>query len=232
MTGGFNPSPQVFGDSENTVWEIFLNSLNTADGNALSDDVDSFNYAENLAASRVLVDLFSTNKRLSYQFDPNLMTDFLPRWETILGIFPGVNDTENHRRRVVVNKISNYGKAPTQQVVTDLLSAALGEVFVQIINSDWTIATQYIPGGGVVPGGATLLDGDWSSSTAYILILVQQPDTMTDDEFYKIVGDIDGLLEDILPVWVTFNWGRANSLGEAGFILDDEHNLDNEFFDV
>lgn len=76
------------------------------------------------------------------------------------------------------------------------------------------------------------MDGDWSSSTAYILILVQQPDTMTDDEFYKIVGDIDGLLEDILPVWVTFNWGRANSLGEAGFILDDEHNLDNEFFDV
>ena len=232
MTGSFNPSPQVFGDSENTVWEIFLNALNQSDGDALNHEVDSFNYAENLAASRVLVDLWSTNIRLSYQFDPNLMTDFLSRWESILGIIPDINQSDNQRRQVVATKISNYGKAPIQQVVTDLLRAALGEVFVEIINSDYTVANMFIPGGAVIPGGATLMDGDWSSTTAYIAILVEQPIDMEDDDFYRIVGNIDSLLEDVLPAWTNFNWVRMSEDFGAGFYLDTEHNLDNQYFDV
>jgi hypothetical protein len=232
--GGFNYSPQYFGDSSNSVAEIFLNSLNQGDGDALSDEVDSFNYAENFASARVLADLWSDNTRLSYQFDPHRMTDFLSRWESILNIVPNPNDTAHARRQMVAMKLSNYGKTPTQQVISDLLTLILKDVFVSIIHNDPDTAAfplGGIPGGAVIPGGATLDDDVWHSAIAYIAILVNQPNGMSDNNFYKAVGNIDSNLEGLLPVWTTFNWVRNNSFGTAGFILDDEHNLDNEYFD-
>lgn len=238
-TGGFNPSPQFFGDSSNSVIEIFLNSLNQGDGDALTDEVDSFNYAENFASARVLADLWSDNTRLSYQFDPQRMTDFLPRWESILNIIPDPNDTAHARRQVVAMKLSNYGKAPTQQVVTDLLRLILKDVFVSILNNDPDLPIApgdfplgSIPGGAVIPGGATLSDEIWHSAVAYLAILVNQPAGMADADFYDAVGNIDCSLEGLLPAWITFNWVRNNSNDTSGFILDDEHNLDNEYFDA
>ena len=231
MTGGFNYSPQTFGDSADTVCEIFLKALNQANGDGLTDEIDSFVYAKNFATARVLADLWSDNARLSYQFDPNKMTDFLPRWETILNIIPDPDATDNERRNVVAAKLSNYGKAATQQVVNDLMVAILGDIFVQILNSDYTIASGGIPGGATVPGGAVLLDEDWHSTIAYIAILLQQPANMPDYKFYIKAGNIDAALEDLLPAWTSFAWVRNNSNDTAGFILDDEHNLDNEYFD-
>lgn len=232
MTGSFNPSPQRFGDSSGTVYEIFLDAMNAADGDALNHEVDSFVYAENIAISRALVDIWSANTRLSYQFDPNRMTDFLPRWEVILGIIPNPGSTANQRRKVIATKISNYGKAGTEQVISDLMAASLDGMFVSILNNIPSIAVASVPGGAVVPGGVTLPSGDWTSSTASIAIVVQQPATMPDNTFYLMVGEIDSLLENVLPAWVTFNWVRNNSLGVGGFLLDDPHNLDNEYFDV
>ncbi len=229
-TGGFNPSPQSFGASDGTKYEIYLNALNTADGDALDHEVDSFVYAENFAAARVLADLASDNIRLSYQFDPSKMTDFLPRWEKILNIIPDPSSDGHQRRLVVANKLLNYGNAPTHQVVNDTMESLLGGVFIDILNSNYLTASGSVPGGAVIPGGATLLDGDWRSTIASISILVKPLPAMTEQKFYNIVKNIDGVLEDLLPAWVGFNWVRDNSMDLCGFILDDPHNLDNEYF--
>lgn len=230
MSGKFNPSPVFGGDESNHIIEIFLNALNDADGTALSKEEDSFNYAENFATARALADLWSANKRLSYQFDPNKMTDYLGRWENILNIIPDPDATDNQRRSIIAQRFADYGKNPNQQVITDLLRLLLGDIFAEIINSTYDIASGFVPGGEVIPGGANLADGDWSSSIAHLLIRVTQPANITDEKFYKTVGEIDRALENILPAWVNFEWGRYNSDGYGGFILDDPHNLDNEYF--
>jgi hypothetical protein len=235
MTGGFNPSPSYGGDSSNSVNEIFLNSLNAADGNALNHDVDSYNYAENFAAARALADLFSTNVKMKNQFNTNKMTDFISRWEKIMKLVPDTNSSDNTRRQLIGNKLYNYGKSPTPQVINDLLKIILGPVFVKIINFGWDInSNTYIGLSSINNGlnltsinGVNMFNNDWSSSFAYILILVQQPDYMLDAQFYNIVKLIDGALEDLLSSWTTFAWGRYNSLGQLGFLLDDPHNLDN-----
>lgn len=226
----FNYSPSSFGGSADHVSEIFLKALNQADGDAVSHEVDSFMYAENFAASRVISDLWSTNVRMTYQFDPNKMTDFLSRWENILNIIPDPDATSSQRRSVVKQKFSAVGQNPTQQVINDLLSALLGSVYVSILNNNYTTASGGVPGGESVPGGATLIDNDWYSSIAYIGVLITQPSSISDEKFYQTAGNIDSFLEDILPAWTTFAWIRNNSDDECGFILDDEHNLDNSYF--
>jgi hypothetical protein len=228
---GFNYSPTKPGSEKGLLSEIILESLNDADGDALSKDPDGFVYAENLAVSRALAYLWGVNKRLSYQFDPKRMTDYISRWEYILSIIPPPDATNSERRAVIDARISSYGESGIQQVVTDALRTALGSVFDYIQNSGWAVAAGSAPGGVTVPGGVNLPDDDWRSSIAYMAIVVKWIPPMKFTKFLDRVGQIDGLMQGLLPAWSTFDWVSYNSTATLGFILDDEHNLDFECFD-
>jgi hypothetical protein len=67
----------------------------------------------------------------------------------------------------------------------------------------------------------------WASSVAHILILCTVPTGMTEAEYYRRTGNLSKELDDVLPAWMTFDVGR-NGTSPGEFILDDEHNLDNE----
>lgn len=261
MSGGFTSFPVSFGASVNTIHETMLDALLQAQGSAIATDIDSAAYVECYAKARLLADMWSTVIRLGNQFDPNKMTDFLPRWEAIYGIVPSPTATLAQRRALIASKIANYGNSPTIQVVTDLLALVLGDVFVTILYGSDTIQDGYYAGSpgieGFVPGGANLsvvggfdfpdesvnnpnipfgfTEGQgfnqqgWSSTMAYLAILVQQPSWMSDQVFLSLAGQIDPLLEDLLPAWVLFAWVENNSNGTLGFILD-EQNLDKEAF--
>src|SRR5437879_459170 len=98
MSGGFNPAPFRFGASKHSIEDVILKALNDGDGSALTDDQNSFNYAENFAIARGIADVWTANRRLAYQWDPKRMTDFLPRWEKILGLNPDPSDSDTARR--------------------------------------------------------------------------------------------------------------------------------------
>jgi len=230
MTGNFNPSPQKFGASTESAYETILNSLMEQDGTALSKDGESIVWAENNALARALADLWSTNNKLANQWNPEKMTDFIPRWEKILGIVPGRFSTDVDRRDAIGIKLANFGKAGTQQVINDLLESILQDVYVNIVNGDFSTAIGFVPGGATIPGGATLGDGAWYSTLAYVAIKTLQPFNMNNATFYERVGQIYPFLDNFLPAWVDFNWFRNGTHGD-GFFLDDENNLDNEAFD-
>jgi len=229
MTGGFAPSPMKFGSSKNSVNEIFLNALNQADGNALTDDVDSFVYAENFAIARALTDIWSSNARMAYQWDPHRMTDFVPRWEKILGIFPLQSDTMTDRRNRIAGKLATFGKSPNRNNLDGLLTLIFADVYLGIVNTPSTDAIGSVPGGITVPGGVTLPDGDWTSTIAHIAIATQQPTSIKDADYYATKNEMVGFLNDFLPAWTTFAIFKDGPSG-AGFFLDDPKNLDNERF--
>lgn len=242
--GAFNSFPRKFGAEQGHVEELLLLALLEADGTAMADDVGSFVWAEHLAEAHALAALHHLNQRMANQWDPVRMTEFVPRWERILNLFPLPTDTMVDRRKRIGAKQALFGQPPTQQVVQDLMSALLGPVFVQLVTSSsaeavgWVGITPanaaygYAGGGVTVPGGVTLPDGSalgitWYSTIAHIVVLTTQPATYSDQSYRSTVALIAQFLDDLLPCWATWDWVLDGSMpGE--FILDDPHNLDNE----
>lgn len=228
MAGGFNPAPFRFGASRHSVEETILNALNQGDGTALTTEQASYNYADNFAVARAIADLWSANRRLSHQWDPQRMTDFLGRWEKILALSPAATDTPTDRRAAVAAKLAMVGQPATSQVVRDLLLKIIASIFVTIANASSATATASAPGGLTIPGGVTLPDGPWSSSIAFVGIQVQQPANVSTQQFYTLAGKVFQYLDGLLPAWVDFGWFRQGP-NDYGFYLD-ELNLDNEGF--
>lgn len=231
--GGFNPSPLKTGAERGHLQEALVNGLVEADGTALDGDSGSYNYAEHLAESRCLAYLWDLNTRLGNQWDPLRVTDFLSRWETILGILPPAGATDVSRRAAISAKEAAGGQPGTAQVAGDLLRQVLGPIFLALVNTSSSQALGFVAGGVSVPGGVTLPDGGtvtWSSTIANVMVQVQEPTGTQDAALYSAVAQIPSFLDGLLPAWVTFDWFRNGASG-TGFVLDDAFNLDNEAFD-
>lgn len=231
MPGNFNPSPITTGAERGHIEEILLDGLLEADGTALAKDVNSVVWAERNAEARALAYLWHLSQRFANQADPDRLTDFLARWERILGLRPTAADTETSRRAKVRAKRALDGQPASRGVVNDLMLTVLGDVYAGIVNTTSAEALGYVPGGATVAGGATLGDGAWYSTIAHVVILVTQPAGWPDDAFYEAVGQIGQYLDGLLPAWDSWDWIR-DGVGGAGFYLDDDHNLDNERFDI
>lgn len=231
MSGGFNPSPVKFGGQAGHREEIIVESLLEADGTAFSKDRESIVWAEREADARCIAYVWGLNRRLTLQRDPQRMTDFLPRWEKILGIVPPPTMSAKRRRAIVELRFNTDGATPDASTVQAALELALNGTLDFIVHTSSADSLGSVPGGTVVPGGVTLPDGDFRSTIAGVLVKVVRPAYLSDTEFYAIVAETSTALDDLLPAWVTFDWYLNGGSG-AGFILDDEHNLDNEIFDV
>ena len=227
--GGLTPGFERYGGGAPGVKRI-LEALNAARGSAYDTSATSTVYAENLAIARAIAESWSTNARMSNQWDANRMTDFIPRWEAIYGLYPLPTDTPVERRARIAIAAARAGKQPNYQTVFDLLRAALGTTFVSIIH---TLSTD--PHAAIIwPGASNVTPTvDWYSSVAYVAVLVKQPAGMNDGQFYNAIGQMYPILDGVLPSWTTFDWIRRDihGGGVAGFWLDDLPNLDNEGFD-
>lgn len=227
--GGLTPGFERYGGGAPGLKRI-LESLNAARGSAYDTSATSTVYAENLAIARAIAESWSTNARMANQWDTARMTDFIPRWEKIYGLYPLPSDTPTDRRKRIAAAAARVGKQPNYQYAFDLVKAALGACFVSILHTPSTDPHAIV----IWPGaGNTTPTVAWYSSVAYVAVLVQQPAGMNDGAFYGTVGQIYPILDGILPAWVTFDWIRRDihGGGVAGFWLDDANDLDNEGFD-
>ena len=229
MHGGLTPGFERYGGGAPGVKRI-LEALNAARGSAYDTTSTSNVYAENLAIARAIAECWSTNARMANQWDANRVSDFISRWEAIYGIYPLSADTTADRRARIAVAAGRPGKQPNYQDTSDLLRAALGATFVQIIHTSTTDPHASI----IWPGaGNTTLAVGWSSSVSFVAVLVKQPAGMNDGQFYETIGKMFPILDGVLPAWTTFDWLRRDVHGGnvAGFWLDDLPNIDNEGFD-
>lgn len=229
-TGSFNPSPFRVGSAAASYYKGILESLLESYGTGLSNDQDSYVYAEAMADARTITELWLTNQRFANQWDPDRMTDFLGRWMSILGIASDPTDTPRQQRAKVKAKLQLIGKAATTSDFYDLCLELLGDILVSVDNQTADQATSAAPGGLTLPGGVTVPDGDWCSSVSYVAIHIEKPSTMTQQEFQITVDAIRPVIDGFLPAWA--DWGvfeNSPSLGDVGFVLD-ENNLDTQGF--
>lgn len=221
--------------------EYVLESLNAQRGTAYDITEDSAVYAENMAYARALAEVLSMNQRLANQWIPSKMTTCLARWEAICGIRPAPTDTDAVRRARIAQKFDFIGKLANRAKLDEELAAELGSVFVAVEYISYANAIIHVPD-GTYPWGTVSSGAPWCSTVAHVLIKTQVPTGYTEEDYYAAVARVSPLMEQLAPAWVTWDWYRAPASGTpvsvsggpsaGGFYLDDEHNLDNNVFDV
>lgn len=225
--GGFGGFPLKFGGGNNHRRTLY-DALNQARGTAYDTTDDSNVTADTYAQAIALEAVWSANRKMANQWDPRRMTDFIPRWEAIFDIHPSASDSLNARRAVLSAK---FRALAGQQTLTDIVSAMLGGSFVGVEYTPIAQAYMRWPENGYPT--------DWISHTAHILIRVQFAQGQTENEFLRLMAQLDRFLRDYLPAYTTWDWGMFAENGLDGFYLDDPlgagpppANLGYETFDI
>lgn len=224
--GGYSPGAEKYGGGPNLLQRI-VESLNTARGTGYDTEQSGNVFAENMAFARSLGAAWSSNSRFGHQWDPARMTDFLPRWESILGLSTQAGDTDGARRDRVARPFARFGKQFSLRQITDELTDALGDSFVTIEFTDLAGAIIHWPG-----DGSDTPANPWYSTVATIRARLTQPVGLNPGDFYGFAGLSTEILDALVPAWANFIWYRADAVTDLiGFYLDSEHNLDNSIFD-
>lgn len=243
MYGGYSPFPKRYGGGRPRL-RIIHDALNAARGTALdASNSSTVAWVENMALARAICfDGFGTNDRLSLQWDPDRMTDMLPRWEQILKLTPAPDADETTRRAEVRKRWERFiHAAALHSRVLTVLKEALGDVFVAVEYISYANANIHVPDASY-PWGTVVTGILWTSTVAHVLVLLQRLPGYTDGDFYEQAAKVHLLLDGLLPAWCTVDWYHApinspaitvsGGPSRAGFYLDDEHNLDWSVFDV
>ncbi len=237
--GGLSPFPKRLGGGTPRA-KVILDSLNQSRGTGIDTSFSSPAYAEDLVAARAIASAWSTNQRLANIWNTARMTGtILARWEAIRAVFVAPGDSEPTRRRRLAAIEALTGIMPTHQKLVDLLSAALGNVFVAVEYISVANARINVPDAGY-PFGTPNADVPWSSTVAHVLVRLRQPAGMSLGEFIDLAARVPLLLDPVLPAWAYADWYLPGPVSVAvvggpsagGFYLDDPHNLGFETFDV
>jgi hypothetical protein len=243
--GKYAPYPRRFGGgrySGKPLLQVVHESLNAQRPHFDTEDGTSVASIEHEAWARALVfDGWEVNARLGHQWDAQRTTDMLPRWEMIFKIRPKPDTSLRARRKELLRRWQHFGASASHGRLTTELQMALGDYFVAVEYIDIDNAVVHVPDGSY-PWG-TVVDGlTWYSTVAHILVRLQKPAGATEAHFYEAAGKVAPILDPIISMFATFDWYREPDTGTpvnvsggpsaGGFYLDDEHNLDNNVFDV
>lgn len=241
--GGYHPFPRRFGGGRPRL-RVVHDALNAARGSALdADNSSTVVWVENMAYARAITfDGYGQNDRLALQWDPYRMTAFLSRWERIFKIRPAPDATDRERRDALVRAFQRVLDADAiHDRLVNALRQEVGDYFVDVEYISYANAVINVPD-ATYPWGTPNAAVPWSSTTAHYLILLEKPANASEGDFYAAAGKVAPIADRIIPAWCTFDWYRAPAAGPAvsvsggpsrgGFYLDDEHNLDNNVFDV
>jgi len=223
--GGLNPFPFRFGGGPSNQLVIYR-SLNEGLGTAFDTTDESTVTAETSADARAIAAVWSANARLANQMDPAKMTDFLGRWEDIFDLRPHRNDSDNARRAVVALKFLALS-ASLYGTIEEVAAAIMGSAYIDVLYADLVTGHSSWPGG--TPSEPTM----WTSSIAHVLVRVVRYDAivgMTQHEFFDRLRQLKFFLRDYMAAWTTLDWAWDGS-GGPGFYLDEDGNLDGEYFD-
>jgi hypothetical protein len=244
--GGYHPYPRRFGGNRHSgkpLLQVVHESLNAQRGAALdTDSPSSIVSIENMAYARAIVyDGWEVNARLGHQWDARRTTDMLPRWERIFKIRPAPRLSDRDRRAELLLRWQRFGGVTNHARLTTALQQALGNYFVAVEYIDLSKAVVYAPDGSY-PWGSVVSGVPWYSTVGHILVRLQKPTGATEAQFYEAAGKAVTTLDPIANAFVSFDWYRAPETGApvdvsggpsaGGFYVDDEHNLDNNVFDV
>lgn len=212
--GRFNPWPFQFGGGKREI-EIVHESLVDAYSPVLDMSEDTFAEIEAHAEATVLSGLWIAGERLRNQAVPATMIEALPDWEAITKLRPAAGDSDDDRRAELAGKIRGlFNNAEPD--ISEACAEVMGINFVQCWYLEDADAMTYWP--GMAPGPSIM---PWASGRAYLLVECTRG-TLSSVEYLRKVGRLSRLLDDMLPVWMTFSIYRHDTdpvTSDAGFLL-------------
>lgn len=195
------------GNSNRADLQQIATSLLAQRGDAITTQVGSIIWTEVQAHARAVYSIWANNQKACNQLNPTKMTDFLPRWNAIMGLARLPTDTIQTQQARITARFAAINKMPDTQQVNDLLVASLGETYVGLINNPASSAYAQFPGGAPITGGvATIVNGPWWSTVQELYVEVTHIPSLTNNQFYNIVNQIYPLLNQYLPAYDTFDW--------------------------
>lgn len=236
--GGYHPFPMRFGRARASRLEVIHTSLNAQRGTALdTSDSAKIVWIENLAFARAIDAAWSTNARLSHQWDPERVTDMLSRWEKIMGLAPSPTDSLVTRRAALTKQWERFGGLVNIGRMSSRLTDILGDIFVSIDFIGSSVANIHVPD-NTYPWGTPSVENPWYSTVMHMLVRTTVPTGYSEQDYLDIVSKVNPLLDGILPAWMTWNVYRPGPISvnvpdgptAGGFYLDDPHNLNWEVF--
>ncbi len=217
--GGLSPGFERYGGGLPALKAI-VDSLGSQRGTVYDKSQPSDVYLENMAIGRAIAEAWSNNARMANQWDSARITEFMSRWEAILGIIPTETDTPTSRRAAIGRAFLRVTQESVYQTVYDQLVGLLGTMFVSLTTTSTDDSVTWVPAGGEALNSSaadiSLHDATGElthySTVSHLLIRVAQPVGMSDGIFYQKVAQIGPMLDTLLPAWVTWDWSRPTNL--------------------
>jgi hypothetical protein len=216
------------GSVKNQAIELIYKDLNEARGTAYDTEEGTVVAAEDYAYAKAIQDLFEGASRLKNQFLPTSMYQFLERWEAIFGIAAVPNATVIQRQNTISLFFQRWSKPPTLATLTYFAQQLLGSTFIKFELYDGMDAgISFTPGGYSIPGGASILDGNWKSYVSFVNVDIWQPqdkygNKLMDDATYNaLYNNFYVFFASYLPAYVSFGSRRYQTAGTgtiSGFL--------------
>jgi len=198
--GLYSEFPFEFGGHEEDPLAVEHGALLAAMEPALDPTEGTVHEVETYAEARTLSMIWDAGERLANQAIPARMLEALPDQEQILKIIPTPGTTDNERRGAVAAK--QRGLAGNTMVdIEAALRKLLGRNFEEILYTPREDVVAYWPGGIPGPPGY-----EWTSSKAHIGIRVNQKG-LSPGEVQKLIARLFGLLDTMIPAWMTYSIG-------------------------
>lgn len=191
-------------------WLAFFES---ARGTAFRSDRQGLVHAENLALARH----YAWQSRLVEQYisnqNPATAGVSLGEWVQILALDPSSTDEEKRAAGAAKESMATLGNSP--QAIDTLVSNFLGVRFVKNWRTPGTLTdppdNTYGPAWETGPPAWDMGGGVWSSTRSKLTIEVTEPSDAERGSFDGTMARLFGLLDDLTPAYMTFNWATGIS---------------------
>jgi hypothetical protein len=191
-------------------------------GSAYTQKPGTLVHVENLAIARMHAAVcLRAPEKIRANANPGRSDEKLDYWVDVLGV--PVRDSDQ-RWQIRERCAAHYkaAKGPTLANVTEAVSDLLGDAFIEIQQMTGADLANpptqtFWPGINPGPPSYDLGGGAWLSERCRLIIVVEQPDGMSNDDFLQLMNvQLFELLDPMLPCWTGWEWVVESD----GFFLD------------
>jgi hypothetical protein len=222
----YNPLPLKVGGGPSNVGKIH-NVYAQAMGQGGTAAAGTIEHAWRLAQARGIRAGLGDARAIS-QFWPDLATDLLPVYETILGLTHQVGDSEEARRQAITDRwteavtLSDDGLEDELQKLNELFSVVSTDEATATVTEmgrgfeDWSPSSSDACG---PPFGGTRTYTDWPNFSDHFVTKIQYGITATQltQADKRIIEEAKARLNRLLPAWIAF---QVSLIAVNGFVLD------------
>ena len=217
---------RVGGGGHRTVTQVY-DKINASIGTAIAHEDGTYQDMQTKAEARAVALIHRATDRRFNQADPTKLSTLLERWETILKIVPGPDDTQWTRRRRVAARLRRDNSALPAGILS-LCEQAFSPWAVTIETVAKESTGVRLTWTGTTPASTAAITATnfWTSNIGHFVVQYFRPASATEEDVTTRRSACLDALYEFAAVWTTFSltetpaYGPVGSANVMGFFLD------------